>query len=25
MGEGVAALAWFKDPAGNTISVINRG
>jgi hypothetical protein len=25
MGEGAAAIAWFKDPAGNVLSVINRG
>lgn len=25
MGEGGAAMAWFKDPAGNILSVINRG
>ena len=25
MGEGGAAIAWFKDPAGNVLSVINRG
>lgn len=25
MGEGAAGIAWFKDPAGNVLSVINRG
>lgn len=25
MGEGAAVIAWFKDPAGNVLAVINRG
>ncbi len=25
MGEGAGAIAWFKDPAGNILAVINRG
>lgn len=25
MGDSGTAIAWFKDPAGNVLSVINRG